>query len=137
MLADAGGLVGAVNAVRRAAQIHCTRAKRIARAAGHEAREIGLSLQHIRRRQPIRPFRLALYRLDAGPSKTIAADADAVADGPTAAEHKIKMRVRGIDDDGAGRFGCRVIDLLAAQVSRNVGRSRPESSSGMTSAVAP
>ena len=122
MRANARRFVGAVNAVHCAAQIHRARAKRIAWAAGHEAREIGLALQHIRRRQPIRPFRLALYGLDARPGKAVAADADAVADRLTATEHKIKIGVRGIDDDGAGRFRGRVIDLLAVQTGRNVGR---------------
>src|SRR5208283_1308637 len=98
MLADAGGLVGAVNAVRRAAQIHRARAKWIARASGHEAREIGLPLQHIGWRQPIRPFRLTLYCLYARPGKAVAADANRVANSLTVTEHQIKVRVRGIDD---------------------------------------
>jgi len=51
------GWFGAVNPVQRLAEIECAGAERIAFAAGHEARQIGLALDHFRRRIPIRPFR--------------------------------------------------------------------------------
>ncbi len=42
-LADRRGIVGAVDAVLAGAEIHRARAERVARAAGHEARQIGLA----------------------------------------------------------------------------------------------
>src|ERR1700756_317545 len=56
--ADRVGAVGAVDAVDGGSEIHGAGAERIAGAAGHEARQIGLALDHLRRRRPIRPFRL-------------------------------------------------------------------------------
>ena len=103
-LADGRGIVGAVNAVFAGAKIHRARAERVAGTAGHETRQIRLARDHLRRRMPIRPFRLAADGLHAGPGKTFAADADAVANGAALAEHVIERGVAGIDDDGAGRF---------------------------------
>src|SRR5215472_17162524 len=51
--------VGAVDAVHSGAKIHCARSERIARAAGHEARQIGLALDHFRWRMPVWPLGLA------------------------------------------------------------------------------
>src|SRR6202021_2170062 len=79
-LADRRRLVGAVDAIDGAAEIHRTRAQGIARTTGHEARQIGLALDHFGRRMPIRPFRLARDLLHAVPGEPVAADADAVAD---------------------------------------------------------
>src|SRR5439155_7401516 len=108
-------IVGAVDAVDRAAEIHGARAERIGRPAGDEARQIGLALDHLRRRGPIRPLRLALDALDAGPGEALAADADAVAHRLAVAEHEVKIRVRRIDDDGARRLAGAIVDDLAAQ----------------------
>src|SRR5262249_39439554 len=74
--ADRLGLVGAVNAVNRAAEIHGTGAHRVPGTSGHEARQIGLPRDHLGRGRPIRPFRLANYSHEAGPLKALAADAD-------------------------------------------------------------
>ncbi len=57
-LADRRGLVGAVDAIDGGAEIHRARAEGIA-GARHEARQIGLALDHLGRRMPIRPFGLA------------------------------------------------------------------------------
>src|SRR4029078_6959135 len=77
-LADRRGLVGAVNAIDGRAEIHRPRAERIAGATGHEARQIGLTLDHLRRRMPIRPLGLAGDLLHAVPGKAVAADPNAV-----------------------------------------------------------
>src|SRR3984957_6247856 len=98
-------LVGAVNAIDGAAEIHRSRAERIARTAGHEPRQIGLALDHFRRRTPIRPFLLARYLLQAGPSEALAADADAVAKRPVVALNQVKEPAFCVDNDRARRFG--------------------------------
>jgi hypothetical protein len=91
-----------MNAVLAGAKIHGAGAKRIAGATRHEARQIRLARHHFRRRIPIRPFRLPADGLHAGPGKTVAADTDAVTNGPALAEHEIQRGVAGIDDDGTG-----------------------------------
>src|SRR4029450_11291866 len=103
-LSDRRGIVGAVNAVLAGAEIHRPRAERVAGTAGHEARQIGLACDHLVRRMPVRPFRLAADGLHPGPGKAVAADADAIADGPALAEHVVERGVAGIDDDGARRL---------------------------------
>src|SRR6202007_2867940 len=95
-LADRRRLIGAVDTVDRIAEIHRTRAQRVAGTAGHEARQIGLAIDHLRRRMPIRPLGLAGDLLHAGPGETVAADAHPVADSATIAEHVIKIGVRRI-----------------------------------------
>ena len=50
MFPDGGGLIGTVDAVQRVAKIKSPRAERIARTTGHEARQVGLALDHLRRR---------------------------------------------------------------------------------------
>ena len=96
--------IGAVNAILCSGDVHRARAERIAWAAGGHARQIRLARKYLSRRVPIRPLRLALDRPHAGPGEAFAADADAVADRFAAAEHVVEIRVRCIDDDGAGRF---------------------------------
>src|ERR1700730_2139094 len=51
--------VGAVDTGDGGPEIHRPRPERVTRAAGHEARQIWLALDHLRRRCPVRPFRLA------------------------------------------------------------------------------
>src|SRR4249920_154148 len=77
--ADGVGPVGAVDAVDGGAEIHRAGAERIAGATGHEARQIGLALDHLRRRRPVRPFRLARDVDETLPLESLAADADAIA----------------------------------------------------------
>ena len=112
------GAFGAVDAIDGAAQIHRTGAERILRAAGHEARQIGLALQHVGGWCPIRPFGLARHRLGARPGETLTADSDAVADRFAIAEHKVEIGVRRIDDHGAGGFAGAIIDDLALEAGR-------------------
>ena len=85
------------------------------RAAGDHARQIGLARDHLGRRIPVRPLGLARNLFDARPGEALAADADAVADRLAVAEHEIEERVRGIDDDGAGRLVAGIVDDLPLQ----------------------
>ena len=103
-LADRRGLVGAMDPIDGGTEIHRARAQRIAGAAGHEARQIGLAFDHLRRRMPIRPLGLAGDLLHAGPGEAVAADADAVADRAPVAQHVIEIGVRGIDDQRSRRL---------------------------------
>ena len=112
-----------MDAVHRAAQIKRARAERIGRAASDEARQIGLAVDHLRRRSPVRPLGLALDAFGARPGEAFAADADAVAQRLAVAEHVIEERVRRIDDDGAGRLAGAVVDDLAAQVGAQLARA--------------
>src|SRR5579864_6595292 len=82
--ADRIRAVGAMNAIDRGAEIHRPRAERVTRTACHEARQIGLALDHLRWWHPVRPFGLAADVQKPLPLKTIAADADAVSKGAAA-----------------------------------------------------
>ena len=86
-----------------------------------DARQIRLARDHLLRRIPIRPLGLARDLLDARPGEAFAADADAVADRLAVAEHVIEDGVRGIDDDGAGRFVAGVADDLPLQARIELG----------------
>jgi hypothetical protein len=82
-----------VNAVQRLAEIKGARAKWIARATRHEAGQIRLAIDHLRRRVPVRPFRHPADSLGTGPGKSFAADADAVAERFAATERQIEVCV--------------------------------------------
>ena len=73
---------------------------------------------------PVRPLGLLADLLHAGPGETIAADANAVADRASTAQHVIQVGVRRIDDDGARRLLGRERDFLTAQVRRQLHGSR-------------
>src|SRR5882672_7338412 len=110
--ADGPGLVRAVDAVERRAEIHRARAERIFRTAGHVARQVGPAPQHLVGRRPIRPFALVGDVVHAGPGEAGTADADAVAHRPALALHQIEHAVAGIDDDRPGSFRAVIADLL-------------------------
>src|SRR5262249_25410554 len=76
LLADGQGSIRSVNSVDCAADVHGTCTEGISRASRHKARKIGLALQHLCRRNPVGPFRLALDRLHTGPGETFAPDAN-------------------------------------------------------------
>src|SRR5271157_1417979 len=103
-VADRLRLVGAVDAVDGLAEIHRPRAERIARPARHEARQVGLALDHLRRRAPVRPFLLAGNLLQARPLEAVAADADAVAQRAVVRLHEVEEALAGVDDDRPRRF---------------------------------
>ena len=95
--------VGAVDAVHSVAEIHCARSERVAGATGHEARQIGLALDHFRRRMPIWPLGLARDLQQPLPGEAVAADAYAVTQRMRLIFDQIKMPPLGVDNDGARR----------------------------------
>ena len=110
--ADGLRLVGAVDAVDRGAEIERARAHRIARTARHEARQIRLALDHLRRRRPVGPFRLPGDLEQSLPLEAFAADADAVADRPVVSLNEVEIAIGGIDDDRPRRLVGPVEDRL-------------------------
>src|SRR3954466_11006666 len=101
-----------MDAVFARPEIHRTRAERIAGAASDEAGQIGLARDHLSRRMPVRPLRLAADALHARPGETLAPDTDAITDGAALAEHIVKISIIGIDDDGTGRLASVEADNL-------------------------
>src|SRR5271156_2814566 len=104
--------VGAVNAIDRGAEIHRARAERIARATGHEARQIGLAFDHFRRRHPVRPLSLAGNTQQSLPLESVTADADSVTKRTAARLDQIEMPFSGRNDDGARWLGGAEIHHL-------------------------
>src|SRR5215203_6466307 len=120
-LADGLGLVRAMDAVERAAEIHGAGAERVLGAARHVARQVGPAADHLGRRAPVRPLALQADRLRAGPLEARAPDADRVLDRLAAARHVIEPALLGRDHDGAGR----VAGVEADELARDRRRLRP------------
>jgi hypothetical protein len=85
------------------------------RRTGHEAGQIGLAPNHLRRRNPVGPFGLARDLQQAGPLEAVPTDADAVAQRPVVALDDVEVTLRGDNDDRAGRLGGAIEDGLFAQ----------------------
>ena len=115
---DGRWLIGAVNPIFCAAQIHRTRAERIGFTAGHEARQVRLALDHLLGREPVRPFLHPTDVLSARPGEALAADTDAVAHCLTVTDRQIEVGVRRINNDGSRRLDCGVIDDRAMKPRR-------------------
>src|SRR3984893_6723846 len=90
-----------MDAIKRRAQIHRTRAERIVDATGHMARQIGAPRQHLRWRRPARPFLFRRYAVGSAPAETVAADADAVAQRLAVALHAVDPSLGGVQVDSA------------------------------------
>src|SRR5271165_123163 len=103
-VADRLGLVGAMNAIDGLPEIEGARPHRVAWATGHEARQIGLTLDHLRRRAPVGPFLLARYSLQARPLEAVASDANAIAKRAVVGLDEVEETLARVDDDGARRF---------------------------------
>src|SRR6476620_4073553 len=103
--ADGLRLVGAVNAIDRGAEIHGAGAERIARPAGHPARQIRLALDHFLRWGPVRPFFFLRDLDEALPTEAVAADAEAVTQCAPAGMHHIEVTLVALHDDRAGLLG--------------------------------
>src|SRR5712675_1369465 len=101
-LADRLRLVGAVNAIKRRAEIHGAGAERIVEAACHMARQIGPPRQHLRGWGPARPFLFRGDAVDAGPAKAVAADADAVAKRLALRQDEVKPPLGGVYENRTG-----------------------------------
>src|SRR5215472_9259719 len=95
-------LVGAVDAVKRVAEIERPRTERIIRPAGHVTRQIGKPLQFTWRGRPVRPFAFGGNRADPRPSVALHANGDTIANGLAAAEHVVQPPLTGADDDRSG-----------------------------------
>jgi hypothetical protein len=88
--------------------------------AGHEAGQIRLALDHFRRRMPIRPLRLAADLQKALPGKSLAADADAVADRVRWVLNEVEVPLHSIDDDDAGRLLRSVEHRTLLEIFRKI-----------------
>src|SRR5262249_9613326 len=97
-------LIGAVNTIDGAAEIHCARSERIARAACHVAGKIWLTFDHFRRRHPVGPFGLANNSHLAAPLKSVSTNADPVTECATPGLNEVKEALARIDYDRARRF---------------------------------
>ena len=102
------GSIRSVDLVNGAADVHGACTEWISGTSRHEARKIRPALQHLCRRNPVGPFRLALDRLYAGPGETFAPDANPIADRFAATEHVVEIGVGRIDNDRARRFARRI-----------------------------
>ena len=116
--ADGRWLIGAVDPIFRVAEIHRTRAEWIGFTAGHEARQVRLTFDHLLGWKPVRPFFHAADMLGARPGEALAADTNAVANCLAVADCHVKVGVRRIDDDSSGRLDCGVIDDGATELRR-------------------
>jgi hypothetical protein len=103
-MADRLRLVGAVDAKDRRAEIVGACPHAISGAARHEAREIGLACDHLRRRAPVRPLGLAADPHQSGPLKAFASDTDAVAQSTIVALDQVDEPLRRVNDQSAGRL---------------------------------
>ena len=74
------------------------------RSTGHHAWQIRLALDHLRWREPIRPFFHPGDALGARPGEAVTAHANAVAHRLAVPQHEIKIGIRRIDDDRARRL---------------------------------
>src|SRR5262245_15933247 len=78
LFADGRGSIRSVDSINGAANVHSACTEWIPGTSRHEARKIRLTLQHLSRRNPVWPFRLALDRLHAGPGETFTPDANPI-----------------------------------------------------------
>src|SRR5262249_11203806 len=99
-----------MDAIDGRADIQRTRAQRITRTAGHPARQIWLSRDHLGWRRPVRPLRLLADVVHAAPLEAIAADTNAVAHGNAVTHDEIEVTVMRVDDDCARRLFGSVVD---------------------------
>src|ERR1044072_6429110 len=116
--ADRVRLVRAMDAIDGAADVERARAHRIARAAGHEARQVGLARDHLRRRGPVGPLRLAVDPLQSGPLETLAPDSDPVSKRAAVALHHIEKALLGMNDNRSRRLRGAEEDHLPAELGR-------------------
>ena len=107
-----------MDAVERVTKVERPCAERIAWTACHEPRQIRLAVNHFCGRMPIRPFDHASNALRAGPSETLAADANTIAQSPAMAQNQVKVCIGRVDNDGASRFGRLIIYELALELWR-------------------
>jgi hypothetical protein len=81
----------------------------------------GAAQQHLRRRRPVRPFRLAADPLDACPFETGAPDANAVAERLPVRLNQKQEPLGCVDDNRSRSFRPRIVDLLPAKLRLGLG----------------
>jgi hypothetical protein len=74
-----------------------------------------MPLQNLRGRIPFRPFLLVVHHSDAGPTRPLIADANAVAPRLAGALHQTEVVLIRIDDESAGSFARRIAMSVARQ----------------------
>ena len=94
-----------------------------------------LALDHVRRRLPGRPFRLAGDVAQAGELGALLAEPDAVAQRHVVGLDQIEKMLQLIDDDGADRLQRAIESRLAAKNIRQVGVGRAAVDAGGEIAV--
>src|SRR3954451_20264568 len=117
-LADRLRLVRAMDAVKRAGQIHGAGAEWVVDAARHVARQVGAAAQHLGRRAPIRPLPLHADRAHARPREPWAPDADRVLNSLAPAERVVEAALGGRDHDRARSVAAAERDHLARDGGR-------------------
>ena len=85
--------------------------------------QLGLALNHLLGRIPVRPLLLVVDGRYPRPPETLASDADAIAERPPATLDQIKEVILRIDNDRAGLLVARVKDGRAKIDWINVGDS--------------
>src|SRR5690606_39223547 len=114
--ADSPWRIGAMNPVKRRAQIKSTRPQRVFGPAFHVDRKdaalLLFPLDHLCGWPPIRPFALVGDLVRARPAKTILADAHAIATGHPRFQHQIEILLPRIDHDSPGRMLTLVVHFL-------------------------
>src|ERR1700678_1853422 len=96
-LADRVRLVGAMDAIERAGQVHRAGAERGVDASGHMARQIGTAPHHLRRRGPVRPLPLVGDPGHPRPGEAGAAYANSVFERLMAGQYEIEPTLAGVD----------------------------------------
>ena len=86
-----------MNSIESLAEVKRARAERIAVAAGHEARQVGLAFDHFGRWIPVGPFRHPGDTLGARPGEALTPNADAVAHRLAVAQNEIKIGIGRVD----------------------------------------
>ena len=102
-LPDGLGVVGAVDAVERVAEIERLRAERVLQAAGHLVGQARVTGDHLFRRVPVGPGLLAADHFRAGPGEALAADRDRILICLARRQDEVERPPRAIDDDRVGR----------------------------------
>src|SRR5215471_6473462 len=106
--------------IDRGSEVKGTSAERVAGTSSHESRQIRLARNHLGRRNPVGPFRLARDFQQPLPLEAFAADADAVAHRPVVALHDIEEALGGGHDDRARLFDAAVEDKLPLKLGWQV-----------------
>ncbi len=135
--ADRTGIVGAVDAVDRAAEIERLGTERIAHAARYGDRQARLALAHRRGRRPRGPRCNPADAFGSRPLEPLPPDRNRIDVGALALEHVIELLALGIDDDRAAAALCAKDRQSAVLRARCLASPRPSCSADILSAHTP